>query len=156
MLSASRAARLFICFIILCGFSVLGYGVLQIHPLHQFPFLTLLVIALVAARLKLKLPGLNGNMSVNLPFILIAIVELSLFEALVIALVSTVAQCFPSNGGKPKALQTLFNASTMAVAVGLAGLVFQGRMPLPIASVSGSPSSPPAPSSRRRRRPEAK
>ena len=95
MLSASRAARLFICFIILCGLSALGYGLLQMHALHHFRFLTLLLIALVASRLKLKLPGLNGNMSVNLPFILIAVVELSLFEALMIASASTLAQCFP-------------------------------------------------------------
>ena len=97
-----------------------------------------LVIALVASRLKLKLPGLNGNMSVNLPFILIAVVELSLFEALLIALASTGAQCFPKGGGWPQAVKMLFNVSTMAVAVGLAGLIFQGRMPLPPAWVPGS------------------
>ena len=109
MLSASRAARLFICLMVLCGLSALGYAFLQMHPLHHFRFLTLLAIALVASRLKLKLPGLNGNMSVNLPFILIAVVELSLFEALMIAAASTLAQCFPKGGGRPKAVQTLFN-----------------------------------------------
>jgi len=77
-------------------------------------------------------------MSVNLPFILIAVVELSLFEALMIALASTVAQCFPKDGGRPSAVKTLFNVSTMAAAVGLAGLIFQGRIPLPTAWVSGS------------------
>jgi hypothetical protein len=104
MLSASRAARLFISFIIVCGLSALGYSVLQIHPLHHFPFLTLLGIALVASRLKLKLPGLDGNMSVNLPFILIAVVELSLFEALMIASASTLTQCLAKGGGKPRAV----------------------------------------------------
>jgi hypothetical protein len=137
MLSTPRAARLFICFIILCGLSALGYGLLQMYPLHHFRFLTLLVIALVASRLKLKLPGLTGSMSVNLPFILIAVVELSLFEALMIALASTVAQCFSKDRGRPKAIQTLFNVTTMAVAVGLAGLILQGRMPLPTAWLSG-------------------
>lgn len=128
MLSTSRAARVFIGFIILCGLSALSYGALQIHPLHQFWFPTLLAIALVASRLKLKLPGLNGTMSVNLPFILIAVLELGLFEALMIALASTVAQCFPKDRGRPKAVQTLFNVSTMAVAVCLAGRIFQSRM----------------------------
>jgi hypothetical protein len=120
------------------GLLALSYGLLQIHPLHHFRFLTLLAIALVASRLKLKLPGLTGNMSVNLPFILIAVVELSLFEALLIALASTVAQCFRKEGGWPQVVKTVFNVSTMAVAVGLAGLIFQGRMPLPTAWVSGS------------------
>ena len=138
MLTTSRAARLFICVIILCGLSALSYGALQIHPLHHFWFLTVLAMALVASRLKLKLPGLNGTMSVNLPFILIAVVELGLFEALMIGLASTVAQCFPKDGGRPQAVKTLFNVSTMAVAVCLAGLIFEGRMPLPSAWVSGS------------------
>ena len=76
-------------------------------------------------------------MSVNLPFILIAIVELSLAEALMIAAASTAAQCFPKDGGRPKAVKMLFNVSTVAVAVGLAGLIFQGMMPLPTAWLSG-------------------
>jgi hypothetical protein len=137
MLSTSRAARFFIGFIILCGLSALSYGALQIHPLHHVWFLTVLAIALVASRLKLKLPGLNGTMSVNLPFILIAVVELGLFEALMIALASTVAQCFPKDRGRPKAVQTLFNVSTMAVAVCLAGRIFQSRMPVFTAWLSG-------------------
>jgi len=138
MTSQPKVAHLFIGLMALGGLASLSYGLLHIHPLHHFPFLTLLVIAVVASRLKLKLPGLNGNMSVNLPFILVAVMQLSLFEALLIALASIVAQCFPKGGGKPQAVKTLFNVSTMAVAVGLAGLIFQGRMPLPTAWISGS------------------
>jgi len=134
----SRAARLFICFVLVCGLSALGYGILQGVSLHYFRFLTMLAIALVASRLKLKLPGLNGTMSINLPFILIAVVELSSFEALMIALASTLVQCLPKDRGKPKAVQTLFNVSTMAVAVGLAGRIFQGGVPPSTASVAGS------------------
>jgi hypothetical protein len=73
-----------------------------------------------------------------MPFILIAMVELSLFEALMIAAASTAAQCFPNDGGRPKAVKMVFNVSTVAVAIGLAGLILQGRMPLPTARVSGS------------------
>jgi hypothetical protein len=138
MTSQPKVAKLFIGLMALGGLASLSYGLLQLHPLHHFPFLTLLAIALVASRLKVKLPGLNGNMSVNLPFILIAVVELSLFEALLIALASTAAQCFTKDGGRPQAVKTLFNVSTMAVAVGLAALIFQGRMPLPTAWVSGA------------------
>ena len=138
MTSQPKVAKLFIGLMVLGGLLSLSYGLLQIHPLHHFRFLSLLFIALVASRLKLKLPGLTGNMSVNLPFILIAVVELTLFEALIIALASTVAQCFPKNGGMLSAVKTLFNVSTMAVAVGLARLIFEGRMPLPTALVSSS------------------
>jgi hypothetical protein len=55
---------------------------------------------------------------VNLPFLLIAVVQLSLFEALLVALASTVAQCFPKAGCKPEPAHMLFNVSIVTVAVG--------------------------------------
>jgi len=138
MTSQPKVAKCFIGVMAMGGLVSLSYGLLHVHPFHHAQFATLLVLAVLAARLKLKLPGLHGNMSVNTPFILIAIVELNLFEALMIAAGSTVAQCFPKDGGRPKAVKMLFNVSTAAVAVGLAGLTFQGRMPLPTAWLSSS------------------
>jgi len=113
-----RPGHIFIGLIALGGLSMVTWAALERHPWHHSQFLLLLVIAVLASRLKLKLPGLNGNMSVNLPFVLIAAVQLSLFEALFIALASTVAQSLPKAGGKPQAIQMLFNVSTMAVALG--------------------------------------
>ena len=136
MTSQPKVAKFFIGLMALGGLVSLTRGLLQMHPFHHAQFGTLLVLAMLAARLKLKLPGLHGNMSVYVPFILIAIVDLSLFEALTIAMASTVAQCFPKDDGKPKAIQTLFNVSAVAVAVGLAELTLQGRIPLPTAWIS--------------------
>ncbi|MBZ5719643.1 MAG: hypothetical protein LAO03_04605 [Acidobacteriia bacterium] len=106
---------------------VAGDALLHWHRVQYFRVLTLLMIAVVASRFKLKLPGLNSNMSVNLPFILIATVQLSLFEALIVGLASTLVQCFPKDRSKLQPLQLLFNLSTMAVAVGIGNLVFQQR-----------------------------
>jgi hypothetical protein len=99
------------------------------HTAHRAEFGALLVLAILTSRLKLKLPGLQGNMSVSLPFILIAFVELNLLEALLVALFSTAAQCFPKGGGKPKAVQMLFNVSTIAVAVGLCEMASHSFLP---------------------------
>ena len=74
--------------------------------------------------MKVKLPGINGNMSVNLPFLLTAVVSLSAAEAVVIACVSTVVQCWPKQSGKFKPEQMLFNVSMMAFATSLANLVW--------------------------------
>jgi hypothetical protein len=138
MASQPKVAKFFVGLMAVGGLVSLSHGLLHMHPWHPAQFGTLLVLAMLAARLKLKLPGFDGNMSVNLPFILIAMVELNLFEALMIAAASTLAQCFPKHGGRPKAVQTLFNVSTAAVAVGLAGLIFQGKTPVPTAWLSGS------------------
>lgn len=123
MKRSSLAGRLFIGVVSAGGAGVLGYGVLEGTFSQPAYAAALLVTALFTARMKVKLPGLNGNMSVNLPFILVAVTQLSLLEALAVALPSIAVQCFPKGGGKPKAAQMLFNLSTMALAVGLGSWV---------------------------------
>ena len=124
--SISQPARLFIGLIVLGGAAVIGWVALGVRAWPHLPFLAMLAIALPASRLKLKLPGLNGNMSVNLPFILLAAATLSAFEALVLATVSTVVQSVPRDGNKIKPVQMIFNVSTMAIAVGLASGILHG------------------------------
>jgi len=83
------------------------------------------VMALAAAtsRMKVKLPGINGNMSVNLPFLLVAVVSLSALEAVSIAALSTVVQCWPKADAKFKPEQMVFNVSMMAFAASAASLM---------------------------------
>jgi hypothetical protein len=119
-----RAKGLIVAIVLLATATTLS-AILETHPWHHYQFLTLLVIAVLASRFKLKLPGLNGNMSVNLPFILVATVQLSLIEALLVGAASIVAQSLPQGGGKPKTVQMLFNASTTVVAVGLGSWILQ-------------------------------
>ena len=123
MENTSRAARLFIIAMGLCGAAAITLGFFKTHPMHGLQFVTLLVIGILGSRLKVKLPRLTGNMSVNLPFLLMAALDLSLFEALLIALASTMAQCLPTKKGKPAGVQVLFNLSMMAVAVAAAEFV---------------------------------
>jgi len=83
---------------VLCGFAILTYAARTTHSLNYYQFFSLLTMALVASRLKVKLPGLNGNMSVNVPFILIALTQLSLFETLLVSLSTAGAHCVPFRG----------------------------------------------------------
>lgn len=124
--SISQPARLFIGLTVLGGAVVIGWAALGVHVWPHLPFLAMLAISLPASRLKLKLPGLNGNMSVNLPFILLAAVTLSAFEALALATVSAAVQSVPRDGNKIKPVQMIFNVSTMAIAVGLASGILHG------------------------------
>jgi hypothetical protein len=104
--------------------AVSAYSVTRSHSLHLNFALTLLALAVITSRMKVKLPGINGNMSVNLPFLLTGIVNLSAAEAVVITLVSTVAQCWPKKDAKLKPQQVIFNLSMMTFATCLANLVF--------------------------------
>ena len=72
-----------------------AYALHAMQPLNDYRFSVLLVLAVITARLKVKLPGLTGNMAVNLPFLLIAVAQLSMLEALLVALSSCGVQCSP-------------------------------------------------------------
>lgn len=118
-----KKALVLIGLMTLGALAAVGYALRTMHPVHDYRPWILLVVAAVTARLKVKLPGLTGNMSVNLPFLLVTVAQLSMWEALMVALPSCAVQCFPKGGGKPKLVQMLFNLSTMAVAVAAANLV---------------------------------
>jgi hypothetical protein len=103
----------------LLAIAAIAYAASSMQPFHQPELWVLMAVALCTARLKVKLPGLTGNMAVCLPFLLIAVARLSMLEALMVALPAALAQSFPKKGGKLKPLQMTFNFSTMAVAVAL-------------------------------------
>jgi hypothetical protein len=94
------------------------------HTLHAFFALAILVLAAATSRMKVKLPGIDGNMSVNLPFLLMAVVSLSALEAIIIACASTVVQCWPKPRAKFKPEQMAFNLSMMAFATSMANLIW--------------------------------
>jgi len=121
-----NSARIFIALVILAGFAVLGNAVLHASSTDIVRLVVFLVVTCVAARFKVKLPGLTGTMSVNLPFILVAVAEMNAAEALTIACLSTLIQCLPRAQKKFNLVQAIFNFSNMALAVGATRLLFAG------------------------------
>jgi hypothetical protein len=85
--------------------------------------LAFLAVGVAAAMLKVKLPGMDGSMSVNMPYILLAVARLSLPEALVVAIVSTIAQCLWA-AKRMRWWQVLFNVAMMACAVRVTSFAF--------------------------------
>ncbi|HUA14433.1 MAG TPA: hypothetical protein VMG31_03980 [Verrucomicrobiae bacterium] len=113
----------FIAAIMLAGVTATAFSSYASHRLHPYLALAILGFAVITSRLKVKLPGINGNMSVNLPFLLTAVMNLSGAEAVGITVVSTAVQCWPKNG-KMNRRQMEFNLSMMAFAAGVASLVY--------------------------------
>src|SRR5215467_7513332 len=115
----SLKARAFITLVVVLGLCVLGMAIANADAITPARFAAFLIVACLAARLKVKLPGVTGSMSVNLPFILVAAAEMSLVEALIVGCCSNLVQCLPRKGGKKfNPVQAAFNFSTMALAVG--------------------------------------
>ena len=124
----TRRIQPFIGIMVAAAVSASAYSVMKSHSLHLHFALMVLAMAAATSRMKVKLPGINGNMSVNLPFLLVAVVNLSGAEAVAITLVSTLVQCWPQSwlkqGAKLKGEQMIFNLSMMAFATCMASLAF--------------------------------
>ena len=132
----SYSARMFVALIVVSGLLVLGDAVLSAKSVPTVKFLAFLLVACVAARLKIKLPGVTGTMSVNLPFILVAAAEMKPAEALAIGFISTFFQCLVK-GKKFKVMQVAFNCSAITLAVAVTQLIYTSPS---VASVVSSPS----------------
>jgi len=126
-MNSTRRIEILIGGMIVAALATAGYAGFASHELHLYFALAVLALAAVTSRMKVKLPGVNGNMSVNLPFLLTAVVNLSAAEAVVVTCVSTAVQCWPRKGAKLNLQQMSFNLSMMAFASCLASLVFHAQ-----------------------------
>ena len=123
----TRLTQTFIGTMVLAATIGAVYAASRSHIEHSFYALALFGLAAATSRMKVKLPGIEGNMSVNLPFLLMAVVSLSSVEAIFIACVSTAVQCWPKSGGKWKPEQVVFNVSMMSLAASMATLIWNAR-----------------------------
>ncbi len=123
----TRLTQTFIGAMVLAATISAIYAGSRSHIQHSFYALALLALAAATSRMKVKLPGLEGNMSVNLPFLLLAVISLSAIEAVLIAFISTAVQCLPKSGGKLKPEQLVFNVSMMAFAASLATMIWNSK-----------------------------
>jgi hypothetical protein len=132
----SFSARMFLALIVITGLLLFGDAVLNAKSMPTMKFLAFLLVACVASRLKIKLPGVTGTMSVNLPFILVAAAEMNSAEALAVGFISTFVQCLP-RGKKFNLAQAAFNCGVIILAVAAARFIFASSS---VASAIGSPS----------------
>jgi hypothetical protein len=119
-----RSAKVFIALMAAAWIACIAHSMSQPKTWHIPAALVLLGVSLASSRMKVKLPGLTGTMSVNLPFLLLAVSELSLMEAMAVACANALLQTFPKDWSRPQPERLLFNASTAGVASTLAWQVF--------------------------------
>jgi len=123
-MNRTTLTKMFIAVMVLAAMASAVYASLASHAWHAAFALAVLLLAAATSRMKVKLPGIDGNMSVNLPFLLMAVVSLSALEAIIIACVSTMVQCWPKPQAKFKPEQMVFNISMMALATSMATLIW--------------------------------
>ena len=119
----SAAPRFFIGVVVLCGTTVLTYSVWHGRSENPLKFISYLVIALAASRLKVNLPGITGTMSVNFLFLLLGVLELSLSEAMALGCAAVVVQCIGPD--RPVPLHVAFNVCSTALAIAVTFSVYR-------------------------------
>jgi hypothetical protein len=123
MQKLSLISKIYITAVVLTGAVVLGNSVIHWQWGRPGEFLALVAMTLVASRLKVKLPGINGSMSVNLPFLLIIAIRLGSSGSLPVAAVAALVQSIPTAKKRTTLVQALFNSATITNAVAAASLV---------------------------------
>lgn len=124
----TRLTKTFIGFMVLAAAGMMGDALIQGHGWHPLLATTLLLAAVGTSRMKMTIPGVAGNMSVNLPFLMLSVITLSATESILIACACAVMQTLPKDGSKLKPVRVLFNVSMMAFSSGAAGLLFHQHL----------------------------
>ena len=87
------------------------------QPTDPTRFVSYLAVAILASTFKIRLPGIQGTISINFLLILMAITALSLDEALLIGCVATVVQCYWGVKKQPMRIQVAFNVGAVAISI---------------------------------------
>ena len=87
-------AKVFIAAMAMVALACFWIGFAHWHSTDPIKFLCYVVVAFLASFLKIKLPGINGTMSVNFLFILLGVLEMSFAETLVIGFAAFLVQSY--------------------------------------------------------------
>ncbi|HEX8917111.1 MAG TPA: HD domain-containing phosphohydrolase, partial [Chloroflexota bacterium] len=115
-------ARAFIGVVTLAGVCVIAWGAHHWTSRDPLKFAAYLLVAILASRMKVHLPGITSSMSVNFLFILLGIVELSLPETLALGCAAILMQCFDRE--RPQPVQVIFNVCGSAWAIAAAYQIY--------------------------------
>jgi hypothetical protein len=110
----SKTAKLYAISVSLAGFTLTTMFIAAGWEVPDTPrFVILLALASIAAILKVKLPTIEGSMSVLFVFLLIGIATLSLVQTLILGSIATLLQCTWKPKRRLNPLQVLFNVAAI-------------------------------------------
>ena len=118
----TRLARSYISIIVGCGAIVLGVAVHQLHIANPGIFAILGLLAIIGGGLKIRVPGIDGTLSLSFVPLILGAVLLSLPQAILITSVAVLAQVTVF-AKKFRWVQAAFNCGALILSVTFAGLM---------------------------------
>jgi hypothetical protein len=100
---------------ILLGYAIVASCALFYwHCADALYFASYLVLTVLAAMFKVRLPGMRGTMSLSFLFILIGVADFSLSETVAMACAGALVQCLWRSRTRPKLTQVFFSVAVLA------------------------------------------
>jgi hypothetical protein len=113
-------ARLYIGATLLAGSVLMAYCLAQgAAAAHSNACLVYFSMALIASAVKVRLPGIQGTISLNFLFILVSVAVFTFAETVLMAAAASVIQCVWKSRRRPQVIQVLFNAAALAISGGV-------------------------------------
>ena len=124
----TKGTKLYIACVIVLGAlaAVIGFSSWPTQDLTRFA--CYLAVAMPAATLKVRLPGVLGTMSVLFVFLLAGIVELGLPETLVMSAVCVSVQCYWRPKKKARLVQVAFSVALLFIASTIGYFVYHSEL----------------------------
>ncbi len=113
-------AKAYIGCTVVAGLGILVAGFLQWASPNPRRFAVFLLLGLLAAAMKVRLPGMTSTMSVSFLLILIGIAECTLPETLAVGCLSVMVQSFWKAQRRPSFVQVAFNLASHALSIAAA------------------------------------
>jgi hypothetical protein len=121
--SLPRQAMLYVLGVLAAGLILLFWATLQWQSQDPLRFACYLGLAVAAATLKVRLPGMRGTISMSFVLLLVAIAALSLTEAVLMATLVGIIQCVWKPKKPPTTIRTLFNGACLSLSTAIAYVV---------------------------------
>jgi hypothetical protein len=105
----------------MCGLALIAYA--ASHVTSGAHLLGLMCAAAVASRLSLRIPRITASLSLDVPFVILAAVQMGMSAAVVVAAVATFVQCAkPGVTKASKLMQLWFNIAVLSMSAALAAV----------------------------------
>ena len=116
----TNTAKTYIALVLLSGAAVLAFAAGTWTSNGLQPFVIYLGLAALASTLKVRIPGLEGTISPNFVFLLLAMAACSFSEVVLISLAAALVQCMWAPSKRLRMVQVAFSAATLVVSTAVA------------------------------------
>jgi diguanylate cyclase (GGDEF)-like protein/putative nucleotidyltransferase with HDIG domain len=124
-----RAARAYWFLVVAAGSTCLArsMGLWNVHEDSPVRVAIYIAAAVLASGLKIRLPGIFGTLSMNYVIIILALQDMSLNAAIIVAIASTLGQCILHTSTRPKWFQVIFSVAGIPVPVMAAQMALKSQ-----------------------------